>query len=112
MQTGASSNFQHMLAEQARHIAYVLKEATARNVRTFEPEQAAEDAWVATIVKLAKMREQYLQACTPGYYNAEGQYGMKNLKNAGYGRGPDQFLRMMDEWRRSGALPGLELTPR
>jgi cyclohexanone monooxygenase len=35
-QSGQSANFQHMLDEQSHHIAYVLKTAKERGVRTVE----------------------------------------------------------------------------
>jgi cyclohexanone monooxygenase len=110
MQSGNSSNFQHMLAEQAKHIAYVIKTAVDRDIRTLEPTQEAEDAWVATIVKLSKMREPYLNQCTPGYYNNEGNLDMVTAKNGQFWRGPVVFIKMLEDWRAAETLPGLEVT--
>ena len=35
--------------------------------------QEAEDAWVATILELAQFNLDFLESCTPGYYNNEGK---------------------------------------
>ena len=108
MQTGMSANFQHMLSEQSKHIAYVVKEATARNIKTLEPEAEAEAKWVSTIVRQATMAAPYLAECTPGYYNNEGQMSERTAKNASFGRGPVVFIKMLEDWRASGTFPGLE----
>src|ERR1700733_14330479 len=59
MQSGQSANFQHMLDEKARHIAFVVGEATAQGVTTLEPSEAAEKEWVDTVVKLAVGRRAF-----------------------------------------------------
>ncbi len=110
-QSGQSANFQHMLDEQARHIAHVLGEVRARGIATLEPEAEAEAAWTATIVKHARARRDYLAACTPGYYNNEGVYDARSERNTQFWRGPMAFIRLLDEWRRAGTLPGLQTTP-
>ncbi len=110
-QSGQSANFQHMLDEQSHHIAHVLSQAKARALRTLEASAEAEDAWVATILKYALMRRDYLAACTPGYYNNEGQPNARMERNSQFWRGPMAFIRMLDEWRRVGTLPGLEVKP-
>jgi cyclohexanone monooxygenase len=108
MQTGMSANFPHMLSEQSKHIAYVVKEATARNIKTLEPKAEAEAKWVDTIVRQATMAAPYLAECTPGYYNNEGQMSERTAKNASFGRGPVVFIKMLEDWRASGTFPGLE----
>ena len=110
MQSGQSANFQHMLAEQARHIAWVVKEAVSRDIKTMEPTEDAERAWIETIVKLSAMRAPFLNECTPGYYNNEGKPNARTAKNGGYIRGPNAFIKVLEEWRADGTLPGLEIT--
>jgi len=65
---------------------------------------------VATIVKYARTREAYLAECTPGYYNNEGRPDERMARNSQFWRGPMVFIRLLDEWRRAGTLPGLEVT--
>jgi cyclohexanone monooxygenase len=110
-QSGQSANFQHMLDEQSRHIGHIMGEVKTRGLRTLEASAQAEADWVATILKYAKSRRSYLAECTPGYYNNEGQPDARSERNSQFWRGPTAFIRLLDEWRRAGTLPGLEVTP-
>jgi cyclohexanone monooxygenase len=110
-QSGQSANFQHMLDVQSRHLAYVMSEMKARGADTVEPSEQAENAWVDTILKYARRRQSFLDDCTPGYYNNEGQPNERAMRNAQYRRGPVAFIRLIDAWREDGSLPGLEVTP-
>jgi cyclohexanone monooxygenase len=110
LQSGQSANFQHMLDEQSKHAAYIIGEAKARGLRTLEPSAEAEAAWVDTIVKLSVAREPFLNECTPGYYNNEGQLSLKTAKNSQFWRGPVVFIRLLESFRADGTLPGLEVT--
>jgi cyclohexanone monooxygenase len=110
VQSGFSANFPHMINEQSKHIAYVLKEASARQARTVEPSQEAEAAWVKTIEDLAIMRQGFLEECTPGYYNNEGNVRALATRNGSYGAGPVAFVKLLEDWRAAGELKGLELT--
>jgi cyclohexanone monooxygenase len=111
MQSGQSANFQHMLDEKAKHIAGVVSEAAAQGIRTLEPTAEAEKEWVETVVRLAIGRRPFLSECTPGYYNNEGgELDMRIARNNQYWRGPVQFVRILDRWRKDGSMPGLERT--
>ena len=51
------------------------------------------------------------KACTPGYYNNEGKLGNPNgFFTAMYGAGPIKFFRMLDEWRSTDRLEGIDLS--
>ncbi len=111
IQSGQSANFQHMLDEKAKHIAFIIAEALAGGVKTLEPAAQAEQDWVDTIVKLAVTRRPFLEACTPGYYNNEGrELDMRIARNNPYWRGPMAYVRLLERWRADGSMPGLELT--
>ena len=110
-QSGFSVNFPHMLDEQARHAAYVLRHALDHDVRTLEPTAEAEEAWVQTILSLALDRQAFLESCTPGYYNNEGRPAESDLRGSPYGAGPIAFVGVLEAWRAEGTLAGLELTP-
>jgi cyclohexanone monooxygenase len=103
-------NFVHSLNELSCHIGYVLKTAKEAQVKTLEPTQAAEDAWVAEIDRVALQREAFLKECTPGYYNYEGDLSILNTRNGPYGAGPVAFFEKLAEWRAAGDMPGLERT--
>jgi cation diffusion facilitator CzcD-associated flavoprotein CzcO len=111
VQSGFSANFPHMINEQSKHIAYVLKSALDRQARTVEPSAEAEAAWVKTIIDLSIMREAFLKECTPGYYNNEGRPEVMAKQNGSYGAGPVAFVKVLEEWRAEGSLQGLELAP-
>ena len=108
-QSGFTANFPHMLNEQSKHIAYVIQNAQGRQARTVEVEQGAVDSWVETIQKLALMRADFLNECTPGYYNNEGKPEAMSTKNSMYGAGPIAFVKVLEDWRAEGSLQGLEL---
>ena len=110
IQSGFTANFPHMLNEQSLQIAYVVDKAHERQARRVEPTQQAEDEWVATIRRLMVNNTAFLKECTPGYYNNEGNPGGNNsLLGSQYGGGPEEFFRIMREWRAEGSMTGLEI---
>ena len=110
VQSGFTVNFPHMLNEQSKHLAYILSEAADRGVTVIEADADAEAAWVDTIVGLSQMNQRFLESCTPGYYNNEGKPGERSVKNGSYGAGSIAFIKVLEQWRADGTLPGLELT--
>jgi cyclohexanone monooxygenase len=108
-QSGVTVNFPHALAEQARHIAYIVRHCTDHGVRTVEASAAAEAEWVDTIVQLSERRRAWLEECTPSYYNNEGVPSPQGARNAPYGAGSPAFFQLLAEWRAEGGLAGLEL---
>ena len=109
-QGGYSANFQHMLAETAKHIAFVASEALKNDLRTLEPEAQAEADWVKSIVRMSNFRAPFLKECTPGYYNNEGQPDEVTAKNGSYLKGPNAFVRLLEGWRAEGTMRGLEVS--
>ena len=102
-------NFPHMLNEQAIHLAHLLKHVADNNITLVEASQQAENEWVRTIVENSTMNLKYLEACTPGYYNNEGRPAERAAQNGGYGKGPVNFVRMLEAWRKAGDFAGLEM---
>ena len=47
-QSGFTANFPHMLDEQSRHIAYILRRAQTSGFARIEATAEAEDEWVQT----------------------------------------------------------------
>jgi len=111
-QNGGSVNLTHVLDDQARHIAWMVTEVDKRQKRYLEATPEAEDAWVAEIRRLAVMGLDFLEACTPGYYNAEGRVGKGAAPGLGvqaYAPGAGAFNRLMEKWRAEGDMEGLSL---
>jgi cyclohexanone monooxygenase len=108
-QVGASANITHVLDVQSSHIAYVIEQTRAREARTVDVEQEAEDRWVDTVVQASLANLNFLENCTPGYYNNEGKpNGALIRRNGSYAPGIMAFSRILDEWRAEGSLAGLE----
>ena len=60
------------------------------------------------IVKLSKMRA-FLQECTPGYYNNEGQAYRAHDEERRLCQGPNAYIKVLEDWRDEGTFPGLEV---
>jgi cyclohexanone monooxygenase len=112
-QTAAAVNAVHLLDEQSRHLAHVLREAERRGASRIEPSTSAVDAYVDLIRSSPKNKAQvdYYAACTPGYYNGEGKAVRSEELFVGgrYGDGPMAFYEMLAAWREEGSLAGLRL---
>ena len=98
-----------MFDDQARHISYIIAEAMGRGARTVEPTQQAVDEWVGVINSFYVGGGGFLETCTPGYYNNEGAPTGGNGFFGAYTPGPSAFNRLLEEWRATGELPGLEV---
>jgi cyclohexanone monooxygenase len=109
-QTAITISVPQALGEQARHVAYMVTEARARDRSVLEPTAEAEAAYVREVKSLARLGERFFMECTPGYYNSEGAAGNRNGFNSDmYGAGPLKFFALLDQWRANGQLEGLDL---
>ena len=110
-QNALTANFPHMLEEQARHITELIRHAKSQEARCIEPTPEAESEWVATIKEKAMNNQDFLEACTPGYYNNEGR-PEKGFGLAGelYGGGPVEFHDLIRKWREAGEMKGLRFS--
>jgi len=108
-QTGFTVNYPHMLGEQSKHIAYIIKHARDHDVHTVEVSEEAEQEWVDTVIQMAVLAQEFLQECTPGYYNNEGKPGERRGQDGFYGGGSVAFFRILQDWRAAGDLKGLKL---
>jgi len=110
-QNALTANFPHMLEEQSRHITELIQHAKAQEARCIEATPEAEADWVATIKEKAMNNRDFLEACTPGYYNNEGK-PEKGFGLAGelYGGGPVEFHELIRRWREDGEMKGLQFS--
>ena len=109
-QNTLTPNFPHMLEEQARHVAEVVKAAGLRQAQVVEPTPEAVQEWGDTIRKMALNNLAFRQDCTPGYYNGEGKAGEgQGLFDGLYGPGSDAFFALAKSWREKGDLAGLDV---
>ena len=108
-QSGMSVNFPHMIDEQSKHLAYLVASARERGVATVEATAAAEQHWVQAVLDLSEARRAFLEGCTPGFYNNEGQHSAASDRNLPFGAGPVAFVNILADWRKAGTFDGLEL---
>ena len=107
-QTGYTPNFTYMLDNQSRHIAAVFADMQARGLKSLDPTLQAEEDYLALVTAPNAMTD-YLAACTPGYYNAEGNAKASNdgFLQGHYPEGGLRFYEMLAEWRAKGDYAGL-----
>ena len=86
-QAGFTTNFPHAMDETAQHIGYILDQCKRAGIRSVEVSKDAEDGWVEHIISVARFGADFQEACTPGYYNNEGQPNPKSVQNGAYGKG-------------------------
>jgi cyclohexanone monooxygenase len=108
-QNGLSPNMTAMFDDQAVHVGYIIEEVGKRGMTTVEATEDAEQAWVEQIVALAGTgAAAFLEECTPGYYNREGQ-GSTSMQNSPYAPGINAFNALLADWREKGDLEGMAL---
>jgi cation diffusion facilitator CzcD-associated flavoprotein CzcO len=109
-QTAVTVSVPYALNEQAKHVTYMLDEARRRDARTVEATAEGEQGWIDEMRDKSKFAVRFYEACTPGYYNNEGNLGNPNGFFAGmYGAGPLAFFHILEDWRAEGNLDGVEL---
>ncbi len=111
-QVGLSVNYTSMMDDQACLIAYILKQARDRGARVVEASAQGEAAWVKEIRDKASSAREFLEDCTPGYFNNEGQGkdAIATLTGDGYGPGVNAFNKVISAWIKQGDCEGLEFT--
>jgi cation diffusion facilitator CzcD-associated flavoprotein CzcO len=109
LQGGFNGTTTELFSRQGYHIAYVIKEAMARKVKTVEPSREAQDNWVRTIRATAVDLTQFQRECTPSYFNNEGSEKVRWYLGESYGPGWDAFETLVQSWRDKGNMEGLVL---
>lgn len=111
----AGVNFVHTLEETNIHIAAVIAELEQHGV-VADPAKEAEEAYVESVTGgggLALLGSgKFLEDCTPGRWNFEGKPAERNRKAVNYPGTSTKYFRFLDQWRSSGDLEGLQLTPK
>jgi cyclohexanone monooxygenase len=107
-QAGFTASYPHALNEQAKHLAYIIKTARDRGLRTVEASEEGEAGWVQHCIDKARDAGDFFENCTPGYYNNEGKTGDRNAQDGFYGGGPIAFFQTLEQWREAGDLSGMD----
>ncbi len=106
-QAGFTVNFPHLIDEQATHIAHVTQHALSERVATLDLTAEAEQDWVQKVIDKSRVSLPFLESCTPGYYNNEGQPKKRAAQNSSYGGGSIEYFQILADWRADGSFPGL-----
>ncbi|KAF2501612.1 FAD/NAD(P)-binding domain-containing protein [Lophium mytilinum] len=109
LQSSTSPNYTGLLSERAKHAAYLISEAKKRGIRTIEPTEEAEAAWVKRMEDVAIARLGYFKECTPGYLNSEGTLSPSTARGASLGLDSPVYNEMLDKWRKAGTMEGIEI---
>jgi cyclohexanone monooxygenase len=108
-QAGFTASFPHLLAEQAKHLTYVIRRALDDGLTTVEATEEGVRGWVRQCMEKAGTAMKFLENCTPGYYNNEGKVSERNIQNGFYGggTGSPEFFAILEAWRAEGAMKGM-----
>lgn len=110
-QTGTTVNVPHMLREQIDQLTYVVRRCLDEGKTRVEATEVAEEDWQDQIAAVNEMRRPFQEACTPGYFNAEGKAGdRRSAIGSGMYFPSTAFFRMWEEWRKKGDFAGLTVT--
>lgn len=109
IQSGFTANYPHALNEQSKHAAHIIAHALENGVTEIEATKAAEEEWTQEILEAVLDRRKFMEECTPGYYNNEGQASPLAASFASYGKGSMAFFDILKNWREAGDFAGMEL---
>ena len=110
-QAAANASNSKTFVDQGFHIGYIASEALKRGAVRIEPSAAAQEAYIKHLRSIAVDNSDYVNECTPSYFNNEGDPTKKrSIFGEPWGEGYYAFEDMLAKWRDGGKLEGLELT--
>lgn len=109
IQGGINASVTLQFGRQGYHSAQIIKDVVARGARTVEPTQQAQDEYVSQFEALMPDTSAFQAQCPPSYFNNEGDPDGKWSLFRSWGGGWLGFEEMLESWRDSGQLEGLEL---
>jgi len=109
-QAGFTASYPHLLDEQAKHLAYIIQTGLEKGLSKVEASEAGEEGWVAQCLEKAVSAGDFLESCTPGYYNNEGKTSERSAQDGFYGGGSVEFFQILAKWREEGGLEGMEIS--
>ncbi len=108
VQGGFGTNFSHLLSESAKHVAHVVEACVERGIVTIEPEEAAEDEWLAVLQRVGAGGARYFASCTPSFYNSEQQaIDARAARNLTYSGSLLEYVGYLERWRQEPDFTGV-----
>jgi cation diffusion facilitator CzcD-associated flavoprotein CzcO len=110
VQGGFGTNFSHLLSESAKHVANIVETCVEQGIAVIEPEEAAEDEWLAVLQRVGVSGIRYFQSCTPSFYNSEQQaIDARAARNLTYAGGLLDYIGYLERWRQEPDFAGVKL---
>ena len=108
-QSGFTVNFPYLLDVQARHAAWVIAWGLSHDAAELEASMQAEDAWVQNVIDRSAASAGRAKACTPGYYNREGQANAVTRQGSFFYGTPTEYATILEASRATGTPEGFEV---
>lgn len=108
-QSALAVNFSYMIAEQAKHVSYIIEQCQKMQLWSVEPYAEAEINWTNEVLNAGGKTLNYHMNCTPSYFNEEGHLNDDAIKKGPHGGGALNFVEILNRWRDKGGMEGLEL---
>ncbi|BBZ53203.1 monooxygenase [Mycolicibacterium phocaicum] len=109
-QSGFTVNFPYLIDTQSRHTAWVIAWSLKNDIAEVEASADAEDSWVRDVVARSVVISGRREACTPGYYNREGQPSDRLNQDSFFFGSPTEYADILAAWREAETLEGLVIT--
>lgn len=91
------------------HAGAIVRRLLDEKIAAIEVSEAAEARWAQAIRDRSTFDRDYIAACTPSYYNAEGKNDDTAAFSTAFGGGPFEYIRILAEWRADGLETDTEL---
>lgn len=111
-QAAFTANYPDALDEGAKHTAYLIKHFLDNDITRVDTTEEAEKQWTAEVIGTKAVTIMGGSACTPGYYNLEGQHDPRARSNQPYGgmMGSNKYFSRLEAFREDDLMPGLVLS--
>jgi cyclohexanone monooxygenase len=108
VQGGFGTNFSHLLSESAKHVAHVIEACIEQGIAVIEPEEAAEEEWLAVLQGVGMGGATYFLSCTPSFYNSEQQaIDLRASRNLTYLGSLLDYVGYLERWRGEPDFTGV-----
>jgi cation diffusion facilitator CzcD-associated flavoprotein CzcO len=111
IQGALNASVTEQFGEQGRHAAWIIAEALKQGVAVVEPTKEAQDGYVQHFADIEVDMSAFQRECTPSYFNNEGQVKAPWSLFRAYGHGWAAFQKVLSDWKSSGEMEGMSLTP-
>ncbi|MCV7257301.1 flavin-containing monooxygenase [Mycobacterium shimoidei] len=108
-QSGFTVNFPYLIDTQSRHVAWIIAWALRNGATEVEATADAEAGWVDQVVARSSVIAGRREACTPGYYNREGQANARLNRDSFFFGSPTEYADILEAWRAAGTFDGFEI---